>query len=672
MLPTNRTSHGNHTRQESDQSTSAHLHPKLNGIMDEVIQAISKAKEHAAERREQRDQAQKVEREQSDADKARIEQKIARDKQEAEDSIRADERRRINAEQKTARLIEYSSHIMSANTLKISGNYDNAIIAYYAALSSLHASKSLVTTSVVLELLLGPTYQYTDIDPAHVCMNIAECHMLKKDYITAIKCYKKINFVDSTISGLQHEIELCNRKIAAQFEGILKAAQIAHKNGNDNEVKKQLNKARDFSKRANLHNATYEIDSLEKRFHWIKVRASVAAGYDRLNKIDLSSYTGEYKEILMPIYAIERLYQQNVYNCDADDNALIERIIELKKCVTILVKQQQLKTEWLSVKDPLLNLVKNVVDMHNKYDQEQLQNLTIELNSCCKKFKKFSKVISSSELEIVNQAYTLAFELKILLQQKIAREKREYERLNNLRIENAISKNLDNAHQYLLLDSWELAIIALKSARINAAHITCVDDISFPYYKDINCFDFSIMQLEEHLQQYNIRSKVRSKSHAIYIVNTALNGTTLLERHHERLISNIHEELQANWNKFDQRSKSEYENLFNTIIAKISGNLVDTSFGQRLGNWSSAAYCIHQGKSKLIAPEIRILIKEYKAASEPQYIQLPIITQHVAKKVPTAAEAQASSNGATSPIIEESAPEALIVMPSSSRIVNTM
>ncbi len=142
--------------------------------------------------------------------------------------------------------------------------------------------------------------------------------------------------------------------------------------------------------------------------------------------------------------------------------------------------------------------------------------------------------------------------------------------------------------------------------------------------------DISIKTLQNRINDFKQRGDIYSLKLAKDIIFNALHKSayhnkTLLERHYSRLEASICEDLKRNWYKFDRSLNSK---LFEQISQCITNELVETTFFKRWAplNWTYAALYLY--RSKLIAPEISLMINSWTDIEQLTYIELPIFTDN--------------------------------------------
>jgi hypothetical protein len=617
MLPTQKNPRHSSSADARSNTHGQASHPRLEALAQGTRAAIDKVKERAAEAKAAKEQAQR----------------------EHDEQIRAEERQRITDEQKKARKQQYQHHVNYGNLQKTIGNYDEAIIQYYAALAVLNTKDKITSSDLILEALLGVNYKYNDLESATVLMNIAECYELKKDYVNALKCYEKLTFLGTPLAlpGLQLSINRCKQQITTQLEAMLTAAENAQSSNNTAEANRQLTAATELAKKIRAENVLGKISRLQRRFTWETKRSQIVAGYEKLKAIDLANYTGEYDALATEVWQLIHTYEQNCFNPDTHDSQLFKDLNQLREQLRSLASNQKLQREWLAAKANLANNVARIASKNGNYPEFELATLDADLAKYCELYRKYTIFLGTEDQTCAQQANELYTTVHALHIQKLECDRRAAESNSNKQREHEINAKLDEVHQDLLVGAWETALVKLTSCITIAGQITKREDITNTRYLTANYFDSSIEKIRNHLTDFNASRDVDTVEQAKQLLEGALlkyadkndlefSSLQLLPRHAERLQAAITSELKAQWRKFYGKHESESKNLFETISTLIADNIIATTLAQRIGNLTGANVCLtkENDRSQTVPEDIKRMLRNH-AASPVAYLQLPIM-----------------------------------------------
>lgn len=394
-------------------------------------------------------------------------------------------------------------------------------------------------------------------------------------------------------------------------------------------------KERELRERAN---ELYEQQARLKKTRWEGQRSEFTIDYNRIksqfDNINLSQFDNiklssvgqtELDSLLLSLNSLIDRYDINAYHSSVTEQQMRSKLSDMKHIISMYLK-------WQNEREKYDAIMRGIIDMTNTTNATNLIDKIPDMNMCLNKYTYFKDHLNPTEQMYIMKLPKLIEQAQIQIQSRELKMKQQLDRSRAVIAEQNIQRHLIDGHDCIHKGQFEMALNLLKRVSNESKNIVNWLDVSEDLRNKMNKLDVSIKILQDEIYGYKQR-RVNSSKWAVYIIENALNRSlfinkTLLERHYSRLFKSITIDLNRNWYKFDRDINMD---LFDKISQCITNELVETTFIKRWAplNWTNAA--LYLNRSKLIAPEISILIDSY--IHQPIYIEIPIFEIPVAEEV---------------------------------------
>ncbi len=322
-------------------------------------------------------------------------------------------------------------------------------------------------------------------------------------------------------------------------------------------------------------------------------------------------------------------YDQNAYHATFEEQHMRAQLVNIQTSIALYQKWQNEREFHNLITEEILSKSQNI--SVNEIDQ-----IVISLDRCLYKYNHYKECLNSTEQLHLSKIPGLINQLKKQQQIHKLEIQRQIDRSKANVAEQHIQKYLTDSYDALYQGQLENALKWLEYASDENKNISNWSDVSQDLKDKMNKLNVSIKILQDEIKCFKQRRKVNSLKLSTIIIDNGIHKSkyrvkTLLNRHYMRLQISICADLRRNWHKFDQDTWLE---LFDQISQLITNELIETTFLKRWAplNWTDAA--LYLNRSKLIAPEISLLIDSWVVTSPVrELIELPVFTIPVAKIV---------------------------------------